>query len=142
MESKKYEQFYHTEDIAARIYGNSLPELFENAAFCMFDIMLDVEENVEMGDIKESLNVSAPKVEDLLINWLNELLHLASTKDLYFTKYKILCLEENKIEAEIWGMSKFFCSLFMKKEIKQAMYHDVNIRQEKKGYSVDIVFDV
>ncbi len=108
----------------------------------MFDMMLDVEENVEMGDIKESLAVSAPDVETLLINWLNELLHLALTKDLYFTKYKILCLEEDNIEAEIWGVNKFFCSLFMKKDIKQAMFHDVNIRQEKKGYSVDIVFDV
>ena len=29
----------HTADLAARIYGKDLPDLFANAAFAMFDMM-------------------------------------------------------------------------------------------------------
>ena len=39
---KPYEQVPHTADLAARIYGKTLDELFSNAALCMFDMMGDL----------------------------------------------------------------------------------------------------
>ena len=40
---KRYEQFPHTSDIGIRVFGRDLKELFQNAAFAMFDTMADLE---------------------------------------------------------------------------------------------------
>ncbi|UCG44398.1 MAG: archease, partial [candidate division WOR-3 bacterium] len=38
----RYRQLEHTSDIRVAILGKDLPELFANAAFCLFDILLDI----------------------------------------------------------------------------------------------------
>ncbi|MGB2705845.1 MAG: archease [Candidatus Omnitrophota bacterium] len=137
---KRYEQLPHTADIAVRVYGKDLRELFMNAAFAMFDIIADLE------GLKESVSVDvelkAASREELLVAWLDELLYNFYTKGIIFFRFDIAFLNGEKISAKARGRHVGENKNRLKTEIKAATYHDLNIRDSDGGLSVDIVFDV
>jgi SHS2 domain-containing protein len=134
---KRYEQIPHTADLAAKIYGDSLQELFENAAFAMFDMMGDLEglKPEEKVDIK----VEAPDTEDLLVSWLNEVLYASY---MLFTEFQVEPIENNKLSAVARGQRIEEGPERIKSEIKAATYHDLKIEKTDKGFEVTVVFDV
>ncbi|MEO0082398.1 MAG: archease [candidate division WOR-3 bacterium] len=73
-----YRLLDHTSDIKVEIYGHDLSELFTNAAFCLFDLMLDVGK-VEPNRERE-VKLESPNLEELFLDWLRELLFLFSTE--------------------------------------------------------------
>lgn len=137
---KRYEQIPHTADLAAKIYGDSLQELFENAAFAMFDMMGDLEglKPEEKVDIK----VEAPDTEDLLVSWLNEVLYASYIKKMLFTEFQVGPIENNKLSAVARGQRIEEGPGRIRSEIKAATYHDLNIEKTDKGFEVTVVFDV
>ena len=79
---KRYEQFSHTSDIGVKVFGKTLKELFENAAFAMFDILADLEGIT--GKITQEFELTASSYEELLMSWLDELLYNFYTKNIIF----------------------------------------------------------
>ena len=84
---KRYEQFEHTADIGIRVFGKDLKELFENAAFGMFDLVADLE-GIKTS-IEETVEEDADNAEELLVAWLDELLYRFYTKEIIFSKFQI-----------------------------------------------------
>ena len=137
---KRYEQIPHTADIAIRVYGKDLKELFINAAFGMFDIIADLEGLKSSVSIE--VNLKAPSKEELLVSWLDELLYNFYTKSIIFFEFDASLLSEEQLMVKAYGRHIGENRNRLKTEIKAATYHDLNIRQSGEGYSVDIVFDV
>ena len=79
---KRYEEIPHTADIGVRVYGADLKELFKNAAFSMFDIIADLE-GIK-GSVTVDVDLKADSPEELLVNWLDELLYNFYTKWIIF----------------------------------------------------------
>lgn len=136
----RYKQIPHTADLAARVYGKTLEELFENAAFCMFDIMADPAS--ALSGVKEEVHAEGPDAESLLVGWLNELLYQFSAQNIIFSEFKITRLSTSSLTAECRGNKVKDIQAVLKNEIKAATYHDVKILKREKGYEVTIVFDV
>lgn len=137
---KRYEQFPHTADIGVRVYGMTLKELFENAAFAMFDIIADLEGLKD--SIVETLEVKAPNYEELLVAFLDELLYRFYTKSFIFFKFEIEELTEGRIRAKAFGRPVGENRNRLKTEIKAATYHDLKIEKTAEGYKVEIIFDI
>ena len=137
---KRYEQFSHTADIGVKVFGKTLKELFENAAFAMFDILADLEGIT--GEIAQEFELTASNHEELLISWLDELLYNFYTKQLIFYKFQIEDLSEDGLRARAFGRPVGANRNRLKTEIKAATYHDLKIKDTAEGYSVDIIFDV
>ena len=137
---KRYEQFPHTADIGVRAYGRNLKELFQNAAFAMFDIMADLEGL--KSDITEELKITAANREELLITWLDELLYRFCTRQIIFFKFDINNLTETELTAKVSGRPVGANRNRLKTEIKAATYHGLNIKKTADGYEVEIIFDV
>jgi len=137
---KRYEQFPHTADIGVRVFGKDLKELFENAAFAMFDIIADLEGMT--GKTTETFKVEAADDESLLVAWLDELLYIFYTKQLIFYKFTIDELEGGKLRASAIGRPIAANRNRLKTEIKAATYSDLKINKIADGYSVEIIFDV
>ena len=137
---KRYEEVPHTADLAAKIYGKDLEELFANAAYAMFSMIADVE-GVELAETVK-IGVEAPDTESLLVVWLNELLYAAFSKKMIFCDFKFNILEEERLVAEVKGQKIEKNSEKIYKEIKAATYHDLKIKKTGKGYEVTVVFDV
>ncbi|MDP2913066.1 MAG: archease [Candidatus Omnitrophota bacterium] len=137
---KRYEQFPHTADIGVRVYGRDLKELFENAAFAMFDIIADLEGL--KSDVEYNIDLRAPAREELLVAWLDELLYNFYTKSIIFSRFDIQELTDTGIKARVSGRPIGANRNRLKTEIKAATYSDLKIRETDEGFQVEIIFDV
>lgn len=137
---ERYEQFSHTADIGVRVFGRDLKELFENAAFAMFDLIADLEGL--KSSLEETFEIEARNHEELLVAWLDELLFNFYTKQIIFFKFEIEELTGNRIKARVFGRPVGANRNRLKKEIKAATYSDLEIKKTDSGYQVEIIFDV
>lgn len=137
---KRYEQFGHTADIGVRAFGRSKKELFENAAFAMFDIIADLQGLT--GSIEQDIKLSASNPEELLVAWLDELLFHFYTKQIIFFRFEITEFSDTNIIAKASGRPIGANRNRLKTEIKAATYADLAIKKAAEGYSVEIIFDV
>jgi len=137
---KRYEQFPHTADIGVRVFGGDLKELFENAAFAMFDLLADLEGL--RGDIVKDFEIKALNKEELLVGWLDELLFNFYTKSIIFFKFDVREISETELEARAFGRPVASNRNRLKTEIKAATYSDLKIVKTSTGFQVEIIFDV
>lgn len=137
---KRYEQFPHTADIGIRAFGVDLKELFENAAFAMFDTIADIEGLKKT--VQREIKVEADNYEELLIAWLDELLYIFYTKQLIFSEFAIKELSEKRLIADVSGRPVGANRNRLKTEIKAATYSGLEIKKSGDGYQVEIIFDV
>ena len=138
---KRYDEIPHTADFAARIYGKTLTELFENAAYAMFDMMAGITGKLPL-DLATDIEVEAQDKETLLISWLNEVLYLSYIEQVIFTDFKVHLEGETKLQAKLKGTKIEDDPGRISSEIKAATYHDLDIKETKGGYEVTVVFDV
>ena len=136
----RYEQIPHTADIAIRVYGKSLKELFINAAYAMFDIIADLEGLKVLQEI--DIKISAPSKEELLVSWMDVLLYNFYTKSVIFSEFEILSLTDTDIIAKAKGKFAGDNRNRLKTEVKAVTYHDLKIKEIPGGFSVDVVFDL
>lgn len=137
---KPFEMVNHTADISIKAYGKSIKELFENAALGMFNILADLEGITTSTELE--IKVEAPDREELLIEWLDELLYNFYTKHIIFFGFNITELADNRLSAKVKGRFIGENINRLKTEIKAATRHDLHIVKTKDVYEVQIVFDV
>ena len=137
---KTYEFIDHTADIGVKAYGKTLSEAFEHAAKAMFDIITDSSEIESIGQY--DIKLEAPDLEQLLVDWLSELLFLHSAKNLVFGFYKV-CLNEKKcsLSATIFGEKLDISKHKIGAEIKAVTYHILEVKN-KKPFHVQVLFDI
>lgn len=147
MRESRFEILDHTADVAVRAYGNTLPELFENAALAMFSVMVDLG-TVPLPD-QRTISVSAPTLEDLLVSWLRELIFLFETEHLVFAQFNVeqLTQPSDDSEGRLSGMARgapYGAGVVRTgAAIKAATYHDLKVEQAPDGrWQVEITFDV
>ena len=136
---KNYELIEHTADVGIRVKGGDLKELFKNAALAMFEIMAEVKNRAaEKKELK--ITLKADNLEELFINWLNELLSLSATKELIFPAFKITKLDERGLEAVLSGSD--IKNYRLNSEIKAATYHQLKLQRLKSGWQAEVILDV
>jgi SHS2 domain-containing protein len=137
---KTYELIDHTADVGVKAYGKTLAEAFENIAKGMFDIITDKSEIDSIGEY--NITLEAPDLEQLLVDWLSELLYLNSAKNLVFGFFKVQ-LDEKKpsLSASIFGEKYNVPKHKIGAEIKAVTYHMLEVKN-KKPYHVQVLFDI
>jgi SHS2 domain-containing protein len=138
---KTYELIDHTADVGVKAYGKTLPEAFENAAKGMFNIITDESEIEPIGQY--DIKLEAPNIEQLLVDWLSELLYLNSAQNLVFGLFKIMELDEKKpkLHARAFGEKFNFSKHKIGSEIKAVTYHMLEVRN-KRPIHVQVLFDI
>lgn len=137
---KQYKLIEHTADVAIKAYGKTLSETFENAAKGMFDIITDNSEIESVGQYDISLE--APDLEQLLVDWLSELLFLNTSQNLVFGFFNVELDEKKKhLVAHVFGERYNISKHKMGVEIKAVTYHMLEVRN-KKPYHAQVLFDI
>jgi SHS2 domain-containing protein len=140
---KNYQLIEHTADTGVRVAGANLGELFSNAALAMFDIIAEERPRTHKAQapaISNPLYLRADNLEELFVNWLNELLSLSAAKELIFSKFKINKLQDNMLEATVAGRD--IKDYRVNSEIKAATYHQLKIEKSADGWQAEVIFDV
>jgi SHS2 domain-containing protein len=136
----RYEIIPHTADIGIKAYGKDLRELFETAAYAMFDIIADLD-GLE-GSVTQPIEISAQNTEELLVAWLNELLYNFYTKQIIFFGFKITDIGETYLKACSLGRHVGQNRNRLKTEIKAVTYHELKIEEKRKNFVATVIFDV
>ena len=137
---KDYEIFDHTADVGIIVRGQTLEEMFEKSAYAMFDLIVHADKIEPIRKVRVS--IKSPTLEDLLVDWLSELLYVFSTELFVMNEFdvKINKNEEFFLEAVCWGEGYSKRKHKIKTEIKAVTYHELKIN-EKEGY-LKVLFDI
>lgn len=137
---KTYEIIEHTADIGIRVKEKDLQGLFKNAALAISDLAAEKEQTRDKEKHRFSVTLKANNVEELFINWLNELLSLSAVECVIFEDIIIKQLDENFIEAEALGSN--IGNYKVNIEIKAATYHQLKVEKTGSGWMAEVIFDV
>ena len=137
---KNYELFEHTADLGIKVRAKDLRELFKNAGLALFDIIAKEQKKQDTPALAINITQRADNLEELFVNWLNELLSLSSTKELIFTDFKIDKLDKNSLSATAFGsgMKDYKVNV----EVKAATYHELKIEETPFGWQAKVILDV
>jgi SHS2 domain-containing protein len=137
---KPYHTFDHTADLGLVITGSSEEALFANAAYAVFDIITDLAR----VDARETRRIAAEGDgrEDLLINFLREVLYLYNGKRWLLKELRIVRISEKGLEAEARGEPLDAQKHEICKEIKAVTYHQAQIHETPDGWTARVIFDV
>lgn len=130
-----YRELEHTADWQMVVWAPDFVRLLEEAARGMNDLSGTRLETG--GHESRSLEISAHEPEVLLVMFLEELLYLGEMERLGFEKFE-LKLDNGILSAQLGGSH----IISQEKEIKAVTYHNMNIKETKRGLEVNIVFDV
>ena len=135
---KQYKLIEHTADVGIKAYGKNISEAFINAAIGMFDIITDNAKIEAVGQY--DIQLEAPDLEQLLVDWLSELLFLNSAKNLVFGSFNVK-IDKNRLSAQVFGEEYSKSKHKMGVEIKAVTYHILEV-SKKAPYYVQVLFDV
>ena len=137
---KEFEFIDHTADIGVIAYGADIKQVFANAARGLFSIITELDEVSEKE--KLDIQVTAPDLEALLVNWLNELIYLFEAKGILFHRFDIASITDDELKAIGHGEKINLAKHELKTQVKAATYHMLKIEQSNGGWKVQVIFDV
>lgn len=127
----------HTADAMVEAYGNTLSERFANAAYALFDQMTDVTKISPKGEVR--LELEAGEREQLLVDFLQELLFLHDVENLVFGEFEV-DTDGNKLVARARG-EVFDEDRHPKRSVvKGVTYHRLEFDDSRKA--ITVLFDV
>ena len=129
-------------DIAYEAYGKSLNELFENAALAIFELSADVK-TVDAKK-KVEFNLANEKLDNLLYDFLSEILFLKDSRYMVFKNVKVSISEGkiNKLKAVLDGDSINPKKQKLENDIKAITMHMFELKKEKDQWKSTIVVDI
>jgi SHS2 domain-containing protein len=137
--NKDFEIIDHTADIGLRAFGTDLPEAFINAAKGMFSLITDIDSVQE--SLFKDLVITAPDIEVLLVEWLNELLYYFDAEQILFKRFEISLLSETEIRTRCYGEKADRSRHRLKMGIKSTTYHMLKV-EKKDCCQVEVLFDI
>jgi len=129
----------HTADVKFQADGKTLDEVFESAAEAMFASIIEIEKVVPIET--REITAKAENLEDLLHDWLAELLFLFETDGLVFSKFKAH-VDEKKMEAHGSANGETLQGKHgLHGHIKAITYHELKV-EKKDGWKATVILDV
>ncbi len=131
---------FHTADLALRIWGENLPELFAIAAVALIATITD-RRRLRLKETRD-VTVEAPDREALLVAWLNHLLYLYDVDGFLGRTFEILELGQERLKARARG-ERFDPDRHVgKTAVKAATYHHLEITPRDGGWQATVILDL
>ncbi len=118
-------------------YGETLDDRFANAAYALFDQMTDATRIDPTGEIR--LELEADGREQLLVDFLQELLFLHDVENLVFGQFEVK-VTDNKLVALARGEPFDEEKHTKRSVVKGVTYHRLEFDDPRK--TVTVLFDV
>ena len=133
----KYRLLEHTADALVEIYGKNLDELFANAAIALFDQITDISKVEPIGEL--GLKLEAESREQLLVDFLQELLFVHDTENLVFSEF-VVRTDGRKLDAVVRGQEFDEDKHSKRSVVKGVTYHRLEF--DDKAGTLTVLFDV
>ena len=132
-------------DIAYEAYGKSLNEVFENSALAIFELSAEVK--TVKPKKKLEIKLKHEKLDNLLYDFLSEILFLKDSKYMVFKGVKVKISEDKKnkkfeLKATLKGDTINSEKQHLENDIKAITMHMFELNKVKNGYKARIVVDI
>ncbi len=135
-----FEIFEHTADVGIRVRAQTLETLFADSARGLFSILVA---NPDAVRPLQSLTVSieGDRHDDLLIDWLDELLYTFDTQHLVFGEFDVEQTATG-LSAVVRGepIDRNRHQLHM--EVKAITYHGLKVEPNGEGWLAEVIVDI
>lgn len=140
-----------TADAAFEAYGKTLEELFENCGLALEEVMVDTTTvnpitnyRFRRNALSRALPITNSNIEDLLFDFLSELVFLKDRDRLLFSKIKVEIkkLRNWELRVELWGEVIDSSRHHLRADVKAVTKHLFKIEKEKEGYKAVVVLDI
>ncbi len=130
----------HPADLGIEARGQSLSEAFQNAAIALMSVILDL--SIISPDETREITIHSIDRDQLLVKWLSEILYLYDgqrfvAKDFHINTFSSTLLQAN-VRGEIFSESKHRTNI----DVKAVTYHQLVVREDKKGGLVRVFLDI
>ncbi len=124
-------------------YGNSLEEAFESAGMALVDTMIDINEVDDK--IEEFIKTHGLDLENLLYNWLEELLIKVTSENKVYSSFTVKIYQKEgsyELEGIVKGEELNISKHKPKTEVKAVTYHMMDIKQDSEGVVLRFLLDL
>ena len=132
--------FEHTADIGLEVWGETLPLFLKAAAEGFIDLMVDP------GTVRRSeartLQVQEDDAEDLLVQWLEEILYLFEAERLTPSAIEVEDAGKWYVRGTLLGETLDEESHDIRNVVKAVTYHDLKVEKTDGLYRARLIFDV
>jgi SHS2 domain-containing protein len=138
-----YEFFDHTGDIGVRVRAATVSDLFADAAAALTATLVDP--STVLGRAREWVALSAPSLELLLVDWLNDLVFRFDVDEFVAARVTPRIEQQQdewKLEATIEGEHVDPARHRVKLPVKGVTYHQLEIVKTDRGFETSVVFDI
>ena len=137
-----FSYFETTADLGVEATGKSLEEAFKEGAKGLYNIMVDIDK-VDKREAVE-FEVEGESLEELLYNFLNELLFYTDVDNLVFSDFDIKIEKDDnyRLRCTAYGEKIDKKKHNIKEEVKAVTYHKMEIKQEDDGWKIRYIVDL
>ncbi|HEX5607844.1 MAG TPA: archease, partial [Candidatus Binatia bacterium] len=138
---KNYRITKHQSELAVRVVGNSQADLFANSALTLFDVMVT---DVEKIDCKESipLEVEGTDRDDLMVNWVRELLYLYQGSGYLLKEFLIREVKDTLVKADVRGEKIDPDRHEIQQEIAAVASHKSRMQKTGNQWTAHLIFEI
>ena len=133
----------HTADVAADLTGGTLEELFLSAAQALTDTITEL--SAVQPAVTQSVTLESGAVEDLLVDWLNELLYRFEVQNVLFADGSVTVEDRAgrwHLNAAVAGEPYDPARHPVRVLVKSATYHGLNVKHVQGTWEARIVLDI
>ena len=139
-QEEKIKYIEHPSDVGFEAYGDTLEELFANAAIAMYSLMTDVDE-IEEEEERE-IEINSEDLYSLMFDWLDELIFLFDSESLVMRSFDIAIDESNfRIQGTCKG-GKFNPSTHVSGIIIKAVTYNMMQIKSNDVWKARVILDV
>ena len=135
-----YELFDHTADIGLRMRAESLDELFADAGRALFSVIVANFDAVRPVE-ELVLRVEGSRRDDLLFDWLAELLYTFDTRRVLLSDFHV-SVRDDGLEATARGEPFDPDRHELDMEVKAITYHGLKVEQDGDGWLAEVIVDL
>jgi len=138
----RVETYDHTADLGLRVFARDLNDLFQTAAAGLFDVIVVNRQDVRIVET-EPVRLEADSTEDLLINWLNELIFRSETQHRLYSQFDVAidesgCVLDGTIAGEPIDRQRHI----LDHEVKAATRHGLSLKRENDQWVAEVILDI
>ncbi len=138
---KNIEIFEHTADVGIEIKAKNEKDIFKNAAKGLLKLIFK-SGKIKGKIIQKDICLKAETKEELLHNFLNEILFLIFVKKIYVKATTVIKINDKKIKAKVHGYFLKNIGDYIIRELKSVTYHNLEIKKQGLFFKAKIIVDI
>jgi SHS2 domain-containing protein len=135
-----YSCFEHTADLGLRVEAADLNTLFRDAARGLFSVIAEPASDDRRAEAV-ALTIHGRRRDDLLFDWLNELLYVFDSRRLLLDRFDVH-VEDDGLRATARGRPLDTERDRLLHEVKAITYHELKVERTDGGWLAEVIVDI